>query len=432
MVEKLKTHYTPQKNTSAERFKFMNMRPESAEETHDRWVTRMKVKMVDCDWDKFNNEEAMKLVIMLHTHNPTLQRQMLTKNLDFKTTLEQARLHELADKELPRIKEQGSTHLSANKVTLPFRSRQRRNNPNKKPPTQCRNCGEQQSWPHTAEAPCKAKTATCYQCNKTGHYSRMCLSAPSQDRKRVNDVQLADDETAEIEKLIDSFVINVNQAGRTITKSGYPTTKIQTTLEGISMEMNVDSMADANILGQNHLELLQNKVTLLKTPAKIKPYGSPAIPTMGKFIATLETQKGTVQAEFFVAQGTQPIALMGKYTAFDLGILKIDVAKVHTSDDSVQSLPYTEIAKELTPKEATKSLLKQVYRTHTASEARVKAIVDNHPTIFQGIGKHKYRQVTLPVDPDVPPEDSASAQDSFRKERQAQAAPAGIGEPGHY
>ena len=42
MVEKLKTHYTPQKNTSAERFKFFNMRPESSEETHDRWVTRMK------------------------------------------------------------------------------------------------------------------------------------------------------------------------------------------------------------------------------------------------------------------------------------------------------------------------------------------------------------------------------------------------------
>jgi hypothetical protein len=46
----------------------------------------MKIMMVDCEWEKFNNEEAMKLVIMLHTHNPTLQRQMLTKNLDFKTT----------------------------------------------------------------------------------------------------------------------------------------------------------------------------------------------------------------------------------------------------------------------------------------------------------------------------------------------------------
>ena len=45
VVEKLKAHYTPQKNLSAERFKFINMRPESSEETHDRWVTA-----VSSDW----------------------------------------------------------------------------------------------------------------------------------------------------------------------------------------------------------------------------------------------------------------------------------------------------------------------------------------------------------------------------------------------
>ena len=113
--------------------------------------------------------------------------------------------------------------------------------------------------------------------------------------------------------------------------------------------MNVDSMADANILGENHFKLLQNNVTLQKTAAKIKPYGSPSLATLGKFQATLETKKGHVQAEFFVAQGTQPIALMGKYTAFDLGILKIDIASLDTAN-SIQTLPYSEIATKLTPK----------------------------------------------------------------------------------
>jgi hypothetical protein len=96
---KLNTHFTPKKNTSAERFKFLNMRPESPEETHDHWVTRMRKKVRECEFDKMDNEEAMKLVIMLHTHNSTLQRQIIAKDMDFKKTMEQARALELTDRD---------------------------------------------------------------------------------------------------------------------------------------------------------------------------------------------------------------------------------------------------------------------------------------------------------------------------------------------
>ena len=114
---KLMQHYTPKKNISAERFKFLNMRPETAEETHDHWVNRMRRKVKDCEFDKFNDEEAMKLVIMLYTPNPTLQRQIISKDMDFKKTLEQARALELTDRELARIRESGP-QLGANKVAL--------------------------------------------------------------------------------------------------------------------------------------------------------------------------------------------------------------------------------------------------------------------------------------------------------------------------
>ena len=72
MKVKLTTHYTANKNTSTERFKFLNMKPEFPEETHDKWVFRMRQKVEDCEFDKMDNKEAMKLVIMLHTHNTAL------------------------------------------------------------------------------------------------------------------------------------------------------------------------------------------------------------------------------------------------------------------------------------------------------------------------------------------------------------------------
>jgi hypothetical protein len=157
MKETLHSYFTPKKNTSAERFKFFNTRPESAEETHDKWVMRLKLTVNDCEFDKFNNEEAMKLVIMLHTHNARLQRSILTKDLDFKKTLEEARTLEMTEKELACLKESGS-QIGANKVSIPGRdggsgSNSRRNPPKKNDNNVCRNCGEK--YPHEKDTPCK-------------------------------------------------------------------------------------------------------------------------------------------------------------------------------------------------------------------------------------------------------------------------------------
>ena len=88
----------------------------------------------------------------------------------------------------------------------------------------------------------------------------------------------------EIDELIDALTIHVNHAGTEAeTREGYPTTMIRGEIEGVELSLNIDSMADANILGYNHFRELKDKVELLETGATIKPYGSPTIPTLGKF-----------------------------------------------------------------------------------------------------------------------------------------------------
>ena len=172
MKEKLERHFTPKKNTSAERFKFFNMRPESTEETHDRWVTRLRLKVGDCEFDKFNDEEAIKLVVMLHTHNATLQRNIISKDLDFAKTIEQARALELTDRELAKIKDSG-TVIGANKVGFSGSGRQqgyrRRGASNRHTGNTgnntCRNCGDR--YPYTKDEPCRAANATCHKCHSS-------------------------------------------------------------------------------------------------------------------------------------------------------------------------------------------------------------------------------------------------------------------------
>ena len=101
----------------------------------------------------------MNLVIMLHTHNPNLQRQIIAKDLSFSETLEQARASELTDRELARIKEMG-THIGANKIGV---NRGQQGVPKKG--ATCIYCGGK--FPHPKDEPCRTKTVTCFKCGKS-------------------------------------------------------------------------------------------------------------------------------------------------------------------------------------------------------------------------------------------------------------------------
>ena len=71
-------------------------------------------------------------------------------------------------------------------------------------------------------------------------------------KKGANAVQL-DTGESEVEDLIDCLLIKVNLTSAMTPAQGYPTTTIQAEIEGVPLELSVDSMADAKILGENHL-----------------------------------------------------------------------------------------------------------------------------------------------------------------------------------
>ena len=66
--ECLNEYFKPQKNLTAERYKVLCMKPESSEETHGHWMTRLRSEVRNCEIDKMNNDKAIKLVLTLRTH----------------------------------------------------------------------------------------------------------------------------------------------------------------------------------------------------------------------------------------------------------------------------------------------------------------------------------------------------------------------------
>ena len=66
-------HFKGKKNLTAERYKFLCLKPESEVETHDSWITRLKKVGAECEWDKMNLKQVIKLAVTLHTKSQKLQ-----------------------------------------------------------------------------------------------------------------------------------------------------------------------------------------------------------------------------------------------------------------------------------------------------------------------------------------------------------------------
>ena len=133
--------------------------------------------------------------------------------------------------------------------------------------------------------------------------------------------------------------------------------------------MQIDSGADANIIPYSEFQKFQSNIQLWPTSATLKPYNSSSIPIKGVFNAAITlSNKTTVQATLYVSESTATYNIMGKYTAFNLGILQINVhqinqdmqhtvgAHANSHKDVVKHMEYREIAKHLTPRETCQQL----------------------------------------------------------------------------
>ncbi|CAB4003123.1 Transposon Ty3-I Gag-Pol poly [Paramuricea clavata] len=125
---------------------------------------------------------------------------------------------------------------------------------------------------------------------------------------------------------------------------------------------------------------------------------------------------------------------MGKYTAFDLDILKISVNELLQVQQPERELSnplpekvtkqqgthmaYSNMAKQLTPLSKVTDFVTQLHQQKSTGESPVSQIVKKHPKVFQGIGKHKYRQVELIIDDSVQPKVQAQRRIPFPKRQQ--------------
>lgn len=234
-------------------------RPLSTQETHDQWVTRLKTKARDCEFDQMNMKEAIKLVVTLHTPIPKLQTAVIRDDMTFEQMMKLAQSMELAHREVSYMKantmEPHNTHsaenIDLNKLAH-YADQQGMRLAPKKPANKstkmvelCRYCGE--TTPHKGS--CKARGATCNNCGKKNHFSRVCES------KKVNLLiaQPGPQGGSFYEYGATQIKLDAVKEKLRTTCENYPSTVIEVNIDNTRITMQVDSGADANVIPWNVL-----------------------------------------------------------------------------------------------------------------------------------------------------------------------------------
>ena len=132
-----------------------------------------------------------------------------------------------------------------------------------------------------------------------------------------------------------SCLKQVNSTGREVIPKGktYPQTTGRVKINNGYVVMQVDSGAEANIINEVAYTSMDPRPKLRKTSTKLKPYNSHPLPVLGFFTATMKAHGQTSkETTIYVTEGAKCKNLLGRYTAFDLGILQINLDTLAVSD----------------------------------------------------------------------------------------------------
>lgn len=266
--------------------------------------------------------------------------------MDLKTVIDNARAIELTQREITFMKQNTVEPAEVNNVSkqqfqskgdkIPVyrgESKDQQHQRNKSTVEVCKYCGQQ--TPHQGK--CKARGATCNKCRKRGHFAVVCQSKPYKPVEQLLR-QGSDDEDPQATYKFDQLTFKLDKVTTdTATTSPRPSeyeTKVTVKLQDQRVQVQVDSGAEVHIMGFATYKALNKRPPLRNTNAKLKPYGSKPIPVKGRFRTTIRANGQQVESTFYVTENSTSIPILGKYNAFDLNILKIDVNELLQQKDA--------------------------------------------------------------------------------------------------
>ena len=275
----------------------------------------------------------------------------------------------------------------------------------------CYNCGN--SWPHV-NAPCPAKGKQCKNCNRPGHFAKVCRSTRRRSsprrhaRKHVRNVDYPRSPSTSSSES-DGYLYSVQNEPSKPTETlkihrvTLPQAKIK--INNVNFPFMIDTGASINVMDENAFSKLQshtvrNDIKLKQPRTKIYTYGSTTpLNVLGTFTTVVESHRRITFAMFYVVKAGNGSLLSCK-TAQELDLIRLNVSSIDTKVNKYPSKAQS------TPQHIKSTLPSITYLPkclNTTNSPKTHDLVSRYQHLFQGVGKMRDVEITLHIDPNVPP-----------------------------
>ncbi|XP_064476419.1 uncharacterized protein LOC135390594 [Ornithodoros turicata] len=300
-------HFVVKRNITYERPKF-NSRSQKEGEPVEEFITDLHALAEHCKFGSLRDELIRDRIVVGVKDRVLSEKMQLNPDLTLEkaTTMgrqteavkkQQASLQPGPENKVQRVK---SSKLLVQKSAVGHAHKSATNNgrtghsANSRSGNFCRKCGRS---PHRRDS-CPARNAKCNNCNKMGHYSRVCLSAAA--------VRVVSEEPAFL------GTINVEGPKRWLAPIN---------LCGATLDFKVDTGADVTVVSEETYRTYLSTIPLNKPSTILKGPNRSKLQVLGVIKAELEYRLKKLSTDVFVIRGLEE-PLLSSEASEALGLVK--------------------------------------------------------------------------------------------------------------
>lgn len=312
LVKKLDDYFIPKANVAMERHKFFSRR-QAPEETIEQYVTSLKNLSSSCEFGQIRDDLIKDIFICgLLTNYAHIKERLLSEG---KITLEKAlniaKSMNIAKENASQLHQEVnfvSALKKSEKITYNYRK------PNKSPPfatqnthssssssrisSSSKNCGRCGQVHNTR---CPAEKVNCHNCNKMGHYAKMCFFKQQQPRY-VRYVQQEEEFEENDERETDLFIGSLSYASIRDTSTHISSNEwnIEVNIREAKVSFQVDTGAQANILSFTTANYLKLNDCVVPSNVNILSFSGEKLPVKEKVDLSIEFENQKYKSRFYI------------------------------------------------------------------------------------------------------------------------------------